>query len=917
MRAKGAPLQVGRYEILRELGRGGMATVYLARQTDLDRLVALKELGGFYVSDHSFVERFLRESRVAGSLNHPNIVTVHEYFEHDGTPYIAMEYIEHGSLRPHIESLALPQAIGVLDQLLAGLGHAETRSIVHRDLKPENVMVTAEGTVKIADFGIAKAINQTAPGPMLTGTGTLLGTPDYMAPEQALAGAIGPWTDLYSLGVIAYEMMAGKVPFHETTTPMAILLKHVNEEIPPANVANPALDPRLSAWIERLLAKDPQQRIRRASDASDELEEIAIAILGPRWERASRLVGGSRAAETWHALTPPPFEDVVIPPAAGVAGTIPGATPVTPPPIDTPPPQEDAAAATVVPPRPAVELTHASSAERTLASPGPKAVAATPAPPLPPVSAPPSPPPAKRRRRGPLIIALVAVGIAGAVGAALAVTLGGGGSKEASDPATAQTAETVVTDVTGSATTEQSTEPATTAETTEPATTAPTGSSAPIGPDERLGVAVAGDSILVSDPAGWIAALDPASLAQAATTPDPASPRSVAASGSQVVVVDDETVTVYGADLTPTSAVNFGPDAQVATGGGTVAVMRPTGEARGRLCSLEDGKLDPCIDLSFRPSGLGVTTDGKRVLVASSTDGYIVQYRFEGGSLYGNAVSVAGEPGGPMVEFREKLYVPVADGVAVYDLASYTVTSTVSLGARPAAVWVAPSSGNLFAALPDTNEVAMVDTLSPDSEPTRVPVGKRPVALGGGDSGDVYVASAGDGSVTRLDALTGEVLGTERVRALRVGAPTPVTAAGIDMAESGRTVTTTIRLDGGRLPASGFLVGERDISAGRAVVELWQGGIGTNVQGDELGDLTVAIAAKPGRLVVTLTAPEGTYETFAARRGANGAIVLTVTEPAPTSTSSGDTSSGGSSGGGSDSGGGGGSDSGGGGITVG
>ena len=134
---------VGRYELLRELGRGGTATVYLARQTDLNRVVALKELSALPVSDPSTARRFVRESRLAGSLNHPNIVTVHDFFEHHGTPYIAMEYLERGSLRPLVDAqLTFAQVAGVLDGMLAGLSHAHEHGIVHRDLKPENLMVT-------------------------------------------------------------------------------------------------------------------------------------------------------------------------------------------------------------------------------------------------------------------------------------------------------------------------------------------------------------------------------------------------------------------------------------------------------------------------------------------------------------------------------------------------------------------------------------------------------------------------------------------------------------------------------------------------------------------------------------------------------------------------------------------------------
>src|SRR5919202_1697918 len=268
---------VGRYEILREVGRGGMAVVYLARQTDLDRHVALKELGAFHTADPSFTERFLRESRVAGSLSHPNIVTVYDYFEFDGTPYIAMEYVERGSLRPYVGHMSLAQIAGVLEGLLAGLAHAESRGIVHRDLKPENLMITGQGGVKIADFGIAKALNQ-AQGRFLTATGTTVGTPTYMAPEQAMAKNIGPWTDLYATGVIAYELLCGKVPFHDTDTPMAILLRQVNDPIPSPLSVKPDLDPRLAEWLEGLLAKAPEDRTSNAQEAWDALEEIIISI---------------------------------------------------------------------------------------------------------------------------------------------------------------------------------------------------------------------------------------------------------------------------------------------------------------------------------------------------------------------------------------------------------------------------------------------------------------------------------------------------------------------------------------------------------------------------------------------------------------------------------------------------------------
>jgi serine/threonine protein kinase len=301
---------VGRYEILDELGRGGMATVYLARQTDLERLVALKELSAFRQTDPAFTRRFLRESRLAGSLSHPNIVTVHDYFVSDGTPYIAMEYVDGGSLRPHIGHMALTQVVGALEGMLSALDYAEQHGIVHRDLKPENVLLTSDGRVKIADFGIAKVTTSEQQRSLLTGTGMTVGTPNYMAPEQAMGQEIGPWTDLYALGVMAFELFVGQVPFHDTEEPVAIMMRQVSEPIPPARSVNRAVDPAISEWIEHLLVKEPADRVQSASDAWEELEEIVLDLVGPRWRRSARLLSPSRRPPDMPAgpATPPPTE---------------------------------------------------------------------------------------------------------------------------------------------------------------------------------------------------------------------------------------------------------------------------------------------------------------------------------------------------------------------------------------------------------------------------------------------------------------------------------------------------------------------------------------------------------------------------------------------------------------------------------
>ena len=277
--------------------------------------MALKELHAFHASDPSIAQRFLRESRLAGSLSHAKIVTVHEYLENNGTPYIAMEYLPRGSLRPHVGRTTLTQTIGVLESVLVGLAHAERRSIVHRDLKPENLLLTEEGSIKIADFGIAKARDRVQPSGFLTATGTAVGTPTYMAPEQAMAQELGPWTDLYSVGVVAWELLVGHTPFYDTDTPVAILMRQVNEAIPPAISVAPEVPAQLSAWVDRLLVKDPAARTASASVAYEQLEEVAVELVGPHWRRATELDRVSeRGPSTPYQRTAPPA-GVQAPPA--------------------------------------------------------------------------------------------------------------------------------------------------------------------------------------------------------------------------------------------------------------------------------------------------------------------------------------------------------------------------------------------------------------------------------------------------------------------------------------------------------------------------------------------------------------------------------------------------------------------------
>ena len=219
-----------------------------------------------------------------------------------------MEYVRRGSLRPYVGKLSLAQFVGVMEGVLAGLAHAETQGIVHRDLKPENLMVTADGRVKITDFGIAKATLSAGTVGVLTIQGTTVGTPNYMAPEQAMGQEIGGWTDLYSVGIMAWEHAVGRVPFYDSEVPLVILTRQLNERIPAAIEVNSEADPYLSDWIDRLLVKDPNERVRSAADAWDDLEDIVLRKLGARWRREARLPSPSQVFETPVPLTPAPFE---------------------------------------------------------------------------------------------------------------------------------------------------------------------------------------------------------------------------------------------------------------------------------------------------------------------------------------------------------------------------------------------------------------------------------------------------------------------------------------------------------------------------------------------------------------------------------------------------------------------------------
>ena len=264
----------GRYEVLRRLGGGGMAEVHQARDEVLGRNVALKTLRERLAEDEVFLKRFRREARSAATLNHPNVVQVYDQRRsQDGTYYIAMEHVPGGTLRERIARegpLEPGEAARIGAQVAEALRAAHEAGVVHRDVKSQNVLMTASGTAKVADFGIARAADATT----LSSPGAVLGTAKYMSPEQATGSVATPRSDLYSLGVVLYEMLTGEPPFDADSAGQT-RAKHVHEPPPRPREANPSVPEALDALVIRLMAKEPAHRPGSAAELVDELRRFA------------------------------------------------------------------------------------------------------------------------------------------------------------------------------------------------------------------------------------------------------------------------------------------------------------------------------------------------------------------------------------------------------------------------------------------------------------------------------------------------------------------------------------------------------------------------------------------------------------------------------------------------------------------
>ena len=269
-------LIAGRYELEELVGTGGMSSVYRAHDRLLERDVALKVLHQQFTADTDYVERFRREARSVAQLSHPNIVTVIDRGEQDDRQYIVFEYIAGENLKALVERegpLPEGEAVRLTLQIARALGFAHEHGLVHRDVKPQNVLLNGDGQAKVTDFGIARSLDVQGG---LTQTGTVMGTSDYIAPEQARGSRVDAQSDIYSLGVVLYELLTGEVPFPADNF-VAVAMRHINEPPPSAREHRPDVSPRLDAAIRRAMAKDPRDRF----GSMDELCAELSACLGP------------------------------------------------------------------------------------------------------------------------------------------------------------------------------------------------------------------------------------------------------------------------------------------------------------------------------------------------------------------------------------------------------------------------------------------------------------------------------------------------------------------------------------------------------------------------------------------------------------------------------------------------------------
>jgi hypothetical protein len=310
---------LGKYRIVEQLGRGGMAEVYKAYHPSLDRYVAIKLMHSFLAGEEGFVDRFRREARSVARLRHPNIVQMHDFDAEGDVTYMVMEFLEGPSLKHKLseletqgEWLTLQEAVRIIRDVGEALDYAHRREMVHRDVKPANIMLTADGGAILTDFGIVKMLSADT---QLTASGAMIGTPAYMAPEQSMGAAGDDRADIYSLGIVLYQLATGRLPY-DADTPMAIVLKHLNAPLPIPSTLNPDLPEGVERVILKALAKDPDDRYQSVREMLDHLDQAmrggTVPAVDPSITMANQPIAGATTLAGGDLSTPVPATQTTV-----------------------------------------------------------------------------------------------------------------------------------------------------------------------------------------------------------------------------------------------------------------------------------------------------------------------------------------------------------------------------------------------------------------------------------------------------------------------------------------------------------------------------------------------------------------------------------------------------------------------------
>jgi serine/threonine-protein kinase len=398
--------QLGTYKVLAPLGQGGMAAVYLALQISVNRQVALKVLPRHFAGDAEFVARFRREVSILAMLKHPGILSIIDFGESDGYTYIVMPLVEGGTLASRLtgDPLRLEEAARIIGQIGDALDYAHGKGVVHRDLKPSNILMDERGNCLLSDFGIARI---SGGGGHLTMTGTQIGTPTYMSPEQAEGQPGGPASDIYSLGVVLYELVSGRVPF-EADTPIAIAVKHVMAQVPPPRSHNPHLPAAVEAVVLKALARAPGDRYATVHDLTAALS--LAAMTSPRAAPQQAASAASVAAAVAPVPLPPTVLRTPVEPRPALFRQAATPTPTAPPGGDAPAASPTEATVVIAP------TVRSSRRDRTPApapvKPAPPIVSGAPTEAIPPPApAPSDAPPIPYWSAGRLIVVMGMLGI--------------------------------------------------------------------------------------------------------------------------------------------------------------------------------------------------------------------------------------------------------------------------------------------------------------------------------------------------------------------------------------------------------------------------------------------------------------------------------------------------------------------------